>query len=86
MDANRTPGLTVRDVAARYRVSPDKIRAWIARGDLVAINTATTLVGKPRWVIPPDALAAFERRRAGGPVPKPAKRNRRTCEVDYYAD
>jgi transposase len=79
-------GLTVRDVARRYRVGEDKVRAWIARGELVAVNTASALCGRPRWVILPDALAAFERRRAGGPPPKTARRRKRTCSVDYYPD
>ena len=61
-------GLTVADVARRYRVSPDKVRAWIARGELRAVNTSTALCGRPRRVISPDALAEFERRRAGGPA------------------
>jgi hypothetical protein len=73
-------------MARRYRVSPDKVRGWIARGELAAINTAAMLCGKPRWVIPPEALAAFERRRAGGPPTKPPRRRRRTAEVDYYPD
>ncbi len=77
-------GLTVRDVARRYRVSPDKVRAWIARGELRAVNTATALCGRPRWVVSPDALAEFERRRAGGPPPKPARRPRRPVQIDYY--
>jgi transposase len=79
-------GLRVRDVAARYRVSPDKVRSWINRGELRAINTATVLCGRPRWVVQPDALAEFERRRASGPLPKPAPRKKRTVEVDYYPD
>jgi hypothetical protein len=79
-------GLTVAEFAHRYRVSPDKVRAWIARGELAAVNTATVLCGKPRWVILPDALASFERRRAGGPTPKPAKRRKRTEFVDFYPD
>jgi transposase len=79
-------GLTVVDVAQRYRVSPDKVRAWIARGELAAVNTASRLCGKPRWVIPPEALATFERRRAGGPPPKPPRRRRRTVEIDFYPD
>jgi hypothetical protein len=48
-----SPGLTVRDVARRYRVGEDKVRGWIARGELAAINTATVMCGRPRWVIPP---------------------------------
>jgi hypothetical protein len=79
-------GLTVADVARRYRVSPDKVRAWIKRGELSAINTAAALCGKPRWVVMPEALSAFERRRAGGPPPKPARRRKRTQEIDYYQD
>jgi transposase len=79
-------GLTVRDVAARYRVSPDKVRLWILKGELTAVNTAAALCGKPRWVVLPDHLAEFERRRAGGPPPKSERRKKRTCTVDYYPD
>jgi hypothetical protein len=83
--------LTVADVARRYRVGEDKVRAWIARGELPAINTAAVLCGRPRWVITPDALAAFERGRRGGPPPKPAPRRRRrpaatSGVIDYYPD
>jgi hypothetical protein len=79
-------GLTVRDVARRYRVGEDKVRGWIARGELAAVNTAAVLCGKPRWVILPEALAVFERRRAGGPVPTPPRRRRRRAQIDYYPD
>jgi hypothetical protein len=82
-----TAGLTVRDVARRYRVSPDKVRAWIARGELAAVNTASAMCGKPRWVILPDALADFERRRQGGPAPKlPRRRKRQAAVIDFYPD
>src|SRR5262249_13038079 len=79
-------GFTVRDVARRYRVGEDKVRGWIARGELAAINTATVLCGKPRWVITPDALVLFENRRHGGPPPKQPRQRRRTDEVDYFPD
>jgi excisionase family DNA binding protein len=80
-------GLTVSEVARRYRVSADKVRAWIAKGELVAINTAAHLCGKPRWVILPDALAAFERRRAApAPAPRQTRRGKKSKEIDYYPD
>jgi hypothetical protein len=77
-------GLTVADVAARYRVGADKVRLWIARGELSAINTAAALCGRPRWVITPEALAAWERSRQAGPPPKPTRRRKRTAMVDFY--
>jgi excisionase family DNA binding protein len=83
-DTTQAPDtLTVREVARRYRVGEDKVRAWIARGELAAINTASTLCGRPRWVIAPTALAEFERRRAAAPPPRP-RRRKRTPEIDYY--
>jgi hypothetical protein len=81
-----TRGLTVRDVARRYRVSPDKVRGWIVRGELDAVNTSAVLCSKPRWVITPEALAAFERSRHGGPPPTPLRRRRRREVKDYYPD
>jgi hypothetical protein len=80
-------GLTVADVARRYRVSADKVRRWIAKAELHAVNTAANLCGKPRWVIPPEALAAFEKRRAGAAPPKPPRRRRRPAAViDFFPD
>ena len=79
-------GLTTREVAKRYRVSPTKVIAWIRRGELKALNTASALSGKPRWVVLPGALADFERGRQGVPPPKPPRRRRKPAVVDYYPD
>jgi hypothetical protein len=80
-------GLTVADLARRFRVGPDKIRAWIQRGELRAVNTASALCGRPRWVVLPDALAAFERKRSSGPLEKPRKQTRKkTGSIDFYPD
>jgi hypothetical protein len=79
-------GLTVRDVARRYRVSPDKVRAWITRGELKAVNTANALCAKPRYVILPDHLEDFEAKRVAGPPPKTPRRRRRLAQIDYYPD
>ncbi len=81
-----TAGLTIADVARRYRVKRGKVRAWINRGELRAINTALEPCSKERWVILPDALAEFERRRASGPLPKVARRRRPITGKDYYPD
>jgi len=86
LSATPAAGLTVADLARRYRVGADKVRAWIGRGELDAVNTASALCGRPRWVVLPEQLAAFECRRAGGPPPKPARRKRRAAAVDYYPD
>jgi hypothetical protein len=86
MHADTLPGLTVADVALRYRVSPDRVRAWIARGELIALNTRDVRCGRPRWVTTPESLAVFERgRQATPPAPAP-KRKKRIAVVDYYPD
>jgi hypothetical protein len=85
LPASPARGLTVADVASRYRVSPDKVRAWIRRGELAAVNTATTVCGKPRWVIPPEALSIFEQRRSSTAPTKPPRRRRQLDGwIDYY--
>jgi hypothetical protein len=73
-------------VARRYRVGQDKVRAWIASGQLDAVNTAAVLCGRPRWVILPDALERFERGRQATQPPKPPRRRKRTDDIDYYPD
>jgi hypothetical protein len=77
-------GLTVADVARRYRVSPDKMRAWIKRGELLAINISSTRCGRPRYVVTADALAAFEAARSAAPPPKPKQRRRKVALVYYF--
>jgi hypothetical protein len=77
-------GLTVAEVARRYRVSPDKVRTWINNGTLRAVNRRDICSGRPSWVIPPEALVDFERARAAAPPTKPARRKKRTSSVDYF--
>jgi transposase len=78
-------GFTVSDVAARFRVGEGKVRGWIRRGELAAVNTAAVLRGKPRWVITPEALARFEAARQAQTPTRPALRRRRPPDlVDYY--
>jgi hypothetical protein len=76
-------GSTVWDLAQRWRVSPDKVRWWIKSGALSALNTAGP-GGKPRYVVLPEAVERFEAGRSAAPTPKPARRKKRTTEVDYF--
>jgi hypothetical protein len=78
-------GLTIRDVAIRYKVGRDKVRAWVRSGQLAAVNVASVVSAKPRWIILPSALAAFEGRRASGPAPG-APRRRKATGFDFFPD
>jgi hypothetical protein len=73
-------------VARRYRVSPDKVRGWIKSGRLAAVNTASGRCGRPRFVVMPEALRAFEVAASACPPTAPPRRRRRTAQVDYYPD
>ena len=69
--------LTPPAIARRYGVKPDKILAWIASGELAAINVAERPGGRPRWRISPEAIAAFERRRSSRPAASPTTKRRK---------
>ena len=65
-------------VAERYGVDPSKVRGWIRRGELRAVNLASHVGGRPRWRIDPADLATFEAMRAAKPPP-PRQPRRRRC-------
>jgi hypothetical protein len=76
---------TVDDLARRWRVSPDKVRLWIAAGELTALNTAASPGGRPRWRIALDAVLAFESRRASSARKTPSVRRRKqTGVIEYF--
>jgi hypothetical protein len=79
-------GFSVADLARRWRISPDKIRAFLAKGELIGVNVAANMSGRPQWRISPEAVQLFEKRRSSAPPPKPARRQRRTGYVDYFPD
>jgi hypothetical protein len=79
------PGYSVRDLAARWKVCMSKIRSFIQRGELAATNLAGSLGGRPQWRVSPEAVRAFEARRAGGPPPRPTRRKKtRPGVIDFY--
>jgi excisionase family DNA binding protein len=80
-------GYTPAELARLLRVSPDRVRAWIVAGELGAIDTARHRCGRPRYVILPQHLADFVRRRTAAAAPtQPEPRRRRPAIVDYYPD
>ena len=79
-------GYTTAEIARRYRVGEDKVRAWIKAGELEAINTSAVICGKPRYVVTPEALERFERGRAATPTQKAQRRKRGGAIKDYYPD
>ena len=80
-------GYTPNELAKILRVSPDRVRAWIKRGELEATNNLTRR-GKPRYVITPDALAKFQARHkaAEGPTTPAPRRRRQEQGTDYFPD
>jgi hypothetical protein len=85
--ANAPPqGYSVADLCRRWKVGADKIRSFLRRGELVGINVASTLAGKPQWRITAESVAQFERRRTSVPPPKLPARRRRRAEIDYFPD
>jgi hypothetical protein len=82
---NVATGLTVGDVAMLYRVSPDKVRSWIKKGELSAVNTADAKCARPRFVILPHQLAEFETGRiVATAAKKVARRKKIPAGIDYY--
>jgi hypothetical protein len=85
LDISRSPaGYSVADLCQRWKVGADKIRGFLHRGELVGVNVATNLVGKPLWRITAESVEAFERHRSSTPTPKSVQRPKRRDLVDYY--
>jgi hypothetical protein len=79
-------GYSVADLCRRWRVGADKIRTFLRRGELVGVNMATNLSGKPQWRITAESVERFEQRRSSAPPPKPLRRRHREVQVDFYPD
>jgi hypothetical protein len=81
-------GYTVAELALRWRCSPDRIRSFIKRGELAALNTAVRRCGRPRYVVTPEALAEFESGRFAATTdpPKPKRQKKPKDFIDYYPD
>jgi len=75
--------LKTADVAQELGVKPDKIRAWINSGELVAVDISEFRGQRPRYRIAREELNAFLERRA---TRKPARqrRSKKTTQRKYY--
>jgi hypothetical protein len=79
-------GYTVADLCRRWRIGADKVRGFLRRGELVGVNVAATLSGRPQWRITAASVERFERVRSSAPPPEAPRRRRRLAMVDYYPD
>jgi len=73
--------ITPPELAARWGIDCHKVLQWIRSGELKAIDAATKLGGRPRYLIDHADVAAFEARRAVG-APAPTPRRRRVKQLD----
>jgi hypothetical protein len=79
-------GYSVADLCRRWKVGSEKVYGFIRRGELIAVNIAACLAGRPQWRVTVESVRQFERRRSSAPPPKPARRRKQTIAVDYYPD
>ena len=73
-------------LAARWKISPEKVIGWIRTGQLKAINLATDTNGRPRYRITAESVEAFENARCVQASPKPIRRKRRTTSdvIEFF--
>jgi hypothetical protein len=77
----------VADLCRRWKIGPSKVLGFLQRGELVGINVATNLCGRPQWRISWEEVQRFEQRRTSAPPPKPPRRRRRQeAVIDFYPD
>ncbi|HTM54857.1 MAG TPA: helix-turn-helix domain-containing protein [Pirellulales bacterium] len=81
MTSYRTPP----QIAEQLGIATSKVLAWIARGELSAVNLAAATSTRPRWRISRDALETFLSSRQSRPKSVPTKvRRARMPNVKSY--
>jgi hypothetical protein len=73
-------GYTPREVARYLRISPERVRTLIVKGELGAINMARIECGRPRYRVMPHHLRAFEEGRKAV-VPETTRRRRTPPDI-----
>ncbi len=75
----------VKDLCERFAVGEHTILGWIKHGELRAINVSRKQVGRPKWRITSEALAAFEQLRTPTPAPSRTRRKKQSTNViEFY--
>ena len=69
--------------ASELQVKRDAVYAWIASGELRAVNVARGNGRRPSWRIPVDAVAEFELRRGNEELALTPVRTRRHKREDF---
>jgi hypothetical protein len=88
-DTKTERGLTVPELARLLRIGPARIRTMIRNGELKAVDTSSAASNKPRYVVMPADLQAWQdRHQAGQPLPAPRKRRPvlQHGEIDFFPD
>jgi hypothetical protein len=76
--------LTPPQIAEQWGISPEKVIAWIRRGELRAINVAERRSGRPRYVVDIDDLEAFEGSRMVSPPARTVRRRRAAKVFEFF--
>jgi hypothetical protein len=80
-------GYSVADLCRRWKIGAGKIHGFLRRGELIGVNVASKLIGRPQWRITAESVQQFELRRSSAPLPKPQRRrSRQQRMVDFYPD
>lgn len=69
--------MTIREVAAEMRVSPDTVHRWVRSGQLPAADVSGRGCRRASWRIDSRGLDQFIKSRANKPQPRPRRRPRR---------
>lgn len=76
--------LSVPQICRRLGVGPDKVRCWIARGELVGVNVGRFASRRPRWRIEEEELKRFLRARQSASVPIIRRQQREKAEQVFF--
>ena len=72
-----TTWLTPPAIAEELGIRQSKIAAWIASGELIAVDLSESRGGRPRWRIRRSDLEAFLLRRQSQKPAEPIRRRKR---------